>query len=60
MVEALRAAGGKAEATEYRGVGHNSWDRAYNDPALIDWMLAQVAPVKSRRSAHVIRRRLLS
>lgn len=41
MVEAIRAAGGKARETEYRGVGHNSWDRAYNDPALIKWMLAQ-------------------
>ena len=41
MVEAVNAAGGKARLTEYRGVGHNSWDRAYNDPALIDWMLAQ-------------------
>jgi poly(3-hydroxybutyrate) depolymerase len=39
MVEALRAAGGTARETEYRGVGHNSWDRAYNDPALIAWML---------------------
>jgi poly(3-hydroxybutyrate) depolymerase len=40
MVEAIRAAGGHARETEYRGVGHNSWDRAYNDPALIGWMLA--------------------
>ena len=39
MVEALRAAGGAAKLTEYRGVGHNSWDRAYNDPRVIDWML---------------------
>jgi hypothetical protein len=39
MVEALRAAGGSARETEYRGVGHNSWDRAYNDPGLIAWML---------------------
>ena len=30
--------------TEYRGVGHNSWDRAYGDPALIAWMLAQSRP----------------
>jgi predicted peptidase len=44
MVEALRAAGGSARETEYRGVGHNSWDRAYNDPALIGWMLAQTRP----------------
>jgi pimeloyl-ACP methyl ester carboxylesterase len=41
MVEALRAAGGQANLTEYRGVGHNSWDRAYNYLRLIDWMLAQ-------------------
>jgi acetyl esterase/lipase len=41
MVEALRDAGGSARETEYRGVGHNSWDRAYNDPALIGWMLAR-------------------
>ena len=41
MVLALRSAGGHARETEYRGVGHNSWDRAYNDPALIGWMLAR-------------------
>jgi poly(3-hydroxybutyrate) depolymerase len=41
MVEALTAAGGKARLTEYRSVGHNSWDRAYSDATVIDWMLAQ-------------------
>jgi poly(3-hydroxybutyrate) depolymerase len=41
MVEALRREGAPARLTEYRGVGHNSWDRAYNNPELIDWMLAQ-------------------
>jgi poly(3-hydroxybutyrate) depolymerase/prenyltransferase beta subunit len=41
LVEGVTAAGGKAHLTEYRGVGHNSWDRAYNDATLIDWMLAQ-------------------
>jgi predicted peptidase len=44
MVEALRAAGSQASLTEYRGVGHNSWDRAYNDPRLIAWMLGQARP----------------
>jgi predicted peptidase len=39
MIEALRAAGATARETEYRGVGHNSWDRAYNDAALFAWML---------------------
>jgi poly(3-hydroxybutyrate) depolymerase/prenyltransferase beta subunit len=41
MVEAIRAEGGKARHTEYRGVGHNSWDRAYSDATLAEWMLAQ-------------------
>jgi predicted peptidase len=41
MTESLRAEGGSPRLTEYRGVGHNSWDRAYNDPAFISWLLAQ-------------------
>ncbi len=41
MVEALRAAGAEPRETEYRDVGHNSWDRAYSDPKLLDWMLQQ-------------------
>jgi predicted esterase len=44
MIEALRGAGATPGYTEYRGVGHNSWDRAYNDPATIDWMLSQTRP----------------
>jgi predicted peptidase len=44
MVGKLRADGDSARLTEYRGVGHNSWDRAYNNPELIDWMLAKVRP----------------
>ena len=41
MAQALRDAGATIRQTEYRNVGHNSWDRAYNDPILIDWMLGQ-------------------
>ncbi len=41
MAQALRDAGANVRQTEYRAVGHNSWDRAYNDPTLIDWMLGQ-------------------
>jgi predicted peptidase len=44
MVGALRREGTTARLTEYRGVGHNRWDRAYNTPELIDWMLAQRRP----------------
>ncbi len=42
MVEAINEAGGKAKLTEYRDVGHNSWDRAYNNPILIDWLVSQI------------------
>jgi predicted peptidase len=41
MVEALKATGGKVRYSEYEGVGHNSWDRAYAEPELFTWMLAQ-------------------
>ena len=41
MVQALIDAGAKPKYTEYRGVTHNSWDRAYNNPDLIAWMLKQ-------------------
>ena len=44
MVTALHSLGARPKYTEYRGVGHNSWDRAYNDPRLIEWMLAQTRP----------------
>src|SRR5712692_1511132 len=32
MVEALKAAGGNVKYTEYDGVGHNSWVKAYAEP----------------------------
>ena len=41
MVQALRAAGGRVKYTEYRGVGHNSWDRAYAETGLTKWLFAQ-------------------
>jgi predicted peptidase len=41
MVAAMKKQGGDVRYTEYKGVGHDSWDRAYADKALYDWMLAQ-------------------
>ena len=41
MVEAIQREGGDVEYTEYPGVGHNSWDRAYGDADAIEWLLAQ-------------------
>lgn len=41
MVAALRAAGAEIRYTEYAGVRHNSWDRAYAEKELLPWLLAQ-------------------
>ena len=39
MIKALKEAGGKPEYTEYPGVGHNSWDKAYGTKELYPWLL---------------------
>jgi len=41
MVEALRAANANMKYSEYPGVGHNSWDKAYAEPEFIPWLLQQ-------------------
>ena len=41
MVEAVRAAGGRVQYTEYAGVGHDSWTPAYREPATLDWLFDQ-------------------
>jgi predicted peptidase len=40
-VKALRDAGGDPRYTEFPEVGHDSWDLAYRDPELIEWLFAQ-------------------
>src|SRR5262249_51400455 len=41
-VAALQAAGSTTvQYTELPGLGHNVWDIAYNDPKVIQWLLAQ-------------------
>jgi len=39
MVEALKAGGGDVRYSEYEGVGHNSWDRAYAEAEFFTWLL---------------------
>lgn len=39
MVAALLARGADVRYSEYPGVGHNSWDRAYSEPGLLPWFL---------------------
>jgi predicted peptidase len=41
MVEAMKAAGATIQYTEYPGVGHNSWDKAYAEPGLFEWLFTQ-------------------
>jgi predicted peptidase len=38
MAEELKRAGADVRYTEYPGVGHPSWERAYAEPGLFDWM----------------------
>jgi predicted peptidase len=41
LARVLKEQGGDARYTEYAGVGHDSWDRAYADPELWKWLAAQ-------------------
>ena len=44
LVDALQECGGDVRFTLYPDLGHNVWDRAYADPELIQWLLAQQKP----------------
>jgi predicted peptidase len=41
MVDALQACGGNVRFTLYPDLGHDSWTRTYDNPALYDWLLQQ-------------------
>ena len=41
MTGLINNAGGHAALTLYPGVGHDSWVNAYQDPALVEWIMAQ-------------------
>jgi predicted peptidase len=50
MADALRVAGGDVKYTEYPGVGHDSWTKAYDEPELVPWLLEQrLHPPKERK-----------
>ncbi len=46
LTEAVKARGGRVRYTEYPGVAHNAWDRAYWEEELLPWLLAQRKPKK--------------
>lgn len=41
IVEALKAAGANPRYTEYPGVGHGCWAKAYQEPDMVEWLFAQ-------------------
>lgn len=44
MIAALKKAGGQPRYTEYKGVGHHSWERAFKEPDFLSWIFAQSIP----------------
>jgi len=46
MNEAMKAIGGEVHYTEYPGVGHNSWDKAYAEADFITWMLSKTTTTR--------------
>ncbi len=46
MVEALRAAGAQPKYTEFPGVGHTVWEKAFLEPGLVDWVMSQKRAAK--------------
>ena len=40
MVEALKATGGNVKYSEYEGVRHDSWVKAYAEPDFFEWLLS--------------------
>lgn len=41
MVDAMTQAGGHPRYTEYQGLGHGSWGKAFAEPDLFPWLFAQ-------------------
>lgn len=41
MIAALKKAGGSPKYTEYEKVGHNSWEKAYGDSKMYEWLFEQ-------------------
>jgi predicted peptidase len=41
MAAAMKALGGEVRYTEYPGVGHNSWEKAYEEAELFPWLLSK-------------------
>jgi len=49
MNEAMKALGGEVHYTEYPGVGHNSWEKAYAEADFISWMLSKTTSANTSK-----------
>ncbi len=47
MAAALRVSGGNVRYTEYEGVGHNAWDRAYAELEFFRWLRTHRLPART-------------
>jgi predicted peptidase len=48
MQAAMKQIGAEVHYTEYAGVKHVSWDKAYDDPKLFPWLFSKSLPAKSK------------
>jgi len=51
MISALKKAGKKPRYSEYVGVGHDAWTRAFAEPELVDWLFSQTLARSDAESA---------
>jgi predicted peptidase len=49
MASAMKSLSGEVHYTEYPGVGHNSWDKAYAETELLTWMLSKTISAKTNK-----------
>ncbi len=48
MQAAMKQVGAEVHYTEYPGVRHVSWDKAYDEPKLFPWLFSKSLPTKDR------------
>lgn len=48
MQAAMKQAGAEVHYTEYPGIRHVSWDKAYDDPRLFPWLFSKSLPIKTK------------
>ncbi len=48
MIAAIKEAGGNPRYSEYKGVGHSVWHKAFADPELLNWVFSQKLSARKR------------